>query len=217
VGGAAPAAPAAPQLDLDQERESARRARWGAVLLGGGQLVTAVVFAVLADGVGSMIRFAADHPASEEVPPGAGQVAAATVGSSIVSPLSLIGLILLLVWFHRAVSNGRALGYRPPREPAFAVASWFIPIVNLWWPYESLRESVGAHDGSTRALLLRWWITYLVAGFVGFVGAPLVAVWRPLGLAVAAGVVAVVVVEVRLTWRVLDQVLASHVAAGAAR
>ena len=178
--------------------------------MGAGQVLSIVVFAVIVDGLAKMVRFGLDNPASDEVPPGVGQMAAASTASALISPLSLIGIVLLLIWLHRAVTNGVALGHRGPREPALAVVAWFIPIVNFWWPYESLRECVRPTDVRTRALIKRWWLTYLAAGFGFLVVTPVVALSLPVGVVLGAGAVAVIVHEVRLTLRVADAVLADH-------
>lgn len=198
------------QLDLAKERDTARQAQKAAWLIAVGQLLAIAVFAVMADGIVKMVRFSIENPSSEEVPPGLGQLMTASVGSALLSPLTLTGMILVLIWFHRAVTNGIALGIRPPREPAVAVASWFIPIVNFWWPYESLRDCVRADDTATRACIKRWWLVYLAMGFGGLVASPLIVAWLPLGLLVGAGAVAAAVYEARLLHEVVARVLTSH-------
>ena len=201
----------ASRLDLAKEHDSARQVRWAAWLIGLGQLAALVVFSVMAHGFVEVIRFSIDHPSSDDVPPGVSQLIGASTMSTLVSPLSLIGLVMVLIWFHRAVTNGIALGYRQPREPALAVVSWFIPIVNFWWPYESLRECVGPNAVATRALIKRWWLVYLAAAF-GLLLVPAAVLWLPLLVVLAAGAVALVVYEVRLLQRLVASVLADHTA-----
>ena len=213
----APAARAAPAVDLVKEADSVRHVRWAVWAIAAGQLLSFVVFGVMANGVVKIIRYASENPYSNDVPDGMGQVMAASSASALVSPLSLIGLVLLLVWFHRAITNGIALGYRAPREPVLAVISWFIPIVNFWWPYESLRECVSPNDADTRALIKRWWLLYLAAAFGWLLVVPLVALWLPLGLAAGAAAIALVVYEAMLTQRMVASVLASHTAIAPAR
>ena len=200
----------ATQLDLAKERDSGRQARWAVWLIGAGRLLGGVLFAVMADGFVRMVRFGIENPSSDEVPPGMAQLMVASMGSAVASPLSLVGMAFLLIWFHRAVANGVALGHKPPREPVLAVASWFIPIVNFWWPYESLRECVSEHDAATRALIKRWWIVYLATAFGLLFRSPVVAVWLPLSIPVATVGVALVVYEVSLARRVVSAILADH-------
>jgi hypothetical protein len=196
-------------LDLDKERDAGRQVRWAAWMIAAGHLLTVVSFAVMALGLAEVIRFAVENPSSDEVPPGSGVIVGAFVGSALASPLGLLGLVLLLIWLHRAVGNGISLGFPAPREPAMAVVSWFIPVVNFWWPYESLRECVDPHDTATRALIKRWWVVYLGAGF-GFLVTPLAVLWTPLIAVVGAGAVGLVIYEARLLQQVVESVLASH-------
>lgn len=88
---------------------------------------------------------------------------------------------------HRACRNQRAfLDRRPRYSPGWAVGGWFIPLVNLVYPYlvmadiwknssvaaregpEASRRSAGAPAG----LVIAWWTLYLSRGFSGgFAGA----------------------------------------------
>jgi hypothetical protein len=50
-------------------------------------------------------------------------------------------IVIFLMWLHRAYRNLPALGAPKPRfSPSGAVWAWFIPILNLWRPYQILRE-----------------------------------------------------------------------------
>ncbi|MBW3615741.1 MAG: DUF4328 domain-containing protein, partial [Actinobacteria bacterium] len=46
--------------------------------------------------------------------------------------------------------RSREAGDTDPRDSTLAVISWFIPIVSLWWPYESLRDCVPSDATPTR-------------------------------------------------------------------
>jgi hypothetical protein len=97
---------------------------------------------------------------------------------------SLFAMIMFLVWLHSATKNVRAFGrYGLKFTPAWAVVSWFIPIVSMFAPYQSVSEiwrasepeSVGVDrtDWVTQrvpSLVGVWWGAYLVSGFIGMLG-----------------------------------------------
>lgn len=94
----------------------------------------------------------------------------------------LVAAVLFLLWFYRACADGRALGLPARREPGVATASFVIPVVNLWWPYQSTCDLLPA-DHPARRHVLRWWLLWLVGGTVA-------------SIAVIAGAV----VSARLGW-----------------
>jgi hypothetical protein len=90
-----------------------------------------------------------------------------------LAPLNLLALafgVITLVWQHHAATTARALGYPARRTPGWGVAFWFIPIVNLWMPYQALRDCLPP-DHPARRTLLTGWLCYTllvpvwVAGF----------------------------------------------------
>lgn len=92
------------------------------------------------------------------------------------------GLVLFMVWIHRAHKNLRALGADCLRfSPGWAVGYFFIPIV--WWfkPYQVTKEIWKASDPTLAdahplgwmtapgaAILKFWWAAWLVDTWVGF-------------------------------------------------
>lgn len=49
------------------------------------------------------------------------------------------------------------------RSPGMHVASWFIPIVSLWFPFQNMRDLWRVHVGaSARGLLGWWWALWIV-------------------------------------------------------
>ena len=83
--------------------------------------------------------------------------------------------IVWLVWQHRSQSNLRAVGTVGLRfSPGWAVGWWFVPIANLWKPFQTVRElhkaSAGADRWSvtpTSALIGWWWAAWLIQGVAG--------------------------------------------------
>lgn len=109
-------------------------------------------------------------------------------GESLASPeiwsfrvlLGLAALTTAVVvsrWIYRANSNARALGAREMAfTPGGAVGWYFVPIANLWKPYQAMREIWKASAGPlgwqrrpVSALLPCWWLLALVG--------PLTAGW----------------------------------------
>ena len=89
---------------------------------------------------------------------------------------------LFLVWLHRAYKNLRALGVRTEQSPGWVVGSWFIPILNLFRPYQSVKEAWIKSDpgvdfsggfaqpgpqANPATLVGFWWGFWLFSNFVG--------------------------------------------------
>lgn len=161
AAGGAPTPSTGPVLKLDDERASAQRARWGLVIAAISQVLVLPLYAVMISSVVTTFRDAVEHPyVTHSTSTTGGAVSSLT---SLVGLGNIVGLILLLLWFHRAVTNGAALGFPGPRSTGIAIASFFIPIVNFWWPYESLRDSVPPFDLEVRRAVKRWWVLWIVS------------------------------------------------------
>lgn len=102
---------------------------------------------------------------------------------AMVQGLLLPGIgLCFLVWTYRLSKNLRALGVTGVRNaPAWAVAYFFIPILNLYRPYQVFREiwqasdpdpaaRVGRawRDGSSPALLGFWWASDVLANTMAY-------------------------------------------------
>ena len=89
--------------------------------------------------------------------------------------LYLFTVVIFGVWIVRANKNVRALGASDPRiTPGWAVGYFFIPILNLWRPYQAMKDLWRAsHNpaswGVTAAgpVLPIWWALWLISGFLG--------------------------------------------------
>lgn len=94
--------------------------------------------------------------------------------------LILMTFIALILWLHRAYGNLHRLHRTPaPKHEAGAAGwSWFVPILNLWYPFQIMKEVwyltqrytqadsawVYKRDGS---LIGGWWLLHLVGFFAG--------------------------------------------------
>jgi hypothetical protein len=83
-----------------------------------------------------------------------------------------------LVWLHRAYANLRLMGTeRSDYTPGWAVGYWFIPILNLFRPYQITKEvwlrsagrnAVESIKGLPPAAILSWWWgVYLISNLLG--------------------------------------------------
>lgn len=102
-------------------------------------------------------------------------------GSSLLQILTWIGIgqiatrvsliVLFCFWINRTCKNGWLLD--PPKmktSPAWAVGYYFIPVLQLWKPFTSMREirdaSYGRRDKLSATLPL-WWVFWLALMFIG--------------------------------------------------
>lgn len=85
----------------------------------------------------------------EGIPPGA---AAANdwrvrVLSGIQLVIVLMAFVAFVQWFYRAYGNAHRLPRaKPAYSPSIAVWCWFIPVINLWYPYRIMVE-IGHYFG----------------------------------------------------------------------
>jgi hypothetical protein len=78
--------------------------------------------------------------------------------------------VVVAVWVYNAAAFTRSAGLPARRDPGLALASFFIPIVNFWWPYQSVRDTLPPGH-PTRRRVLRWWLLFLAAQLSVTVGA----------------------------------------------
>jgi hypothetical protein len=109
--------------------------------------------------------------------------------SPLVGLLSIAAVVIACMWQYRAASAARALGFPATHSPGWGVGSWFVPIVNLWMPYQAIRDCLPPDDPNRR-LVLRWWLTLLAAGWLS-TGAG-VAAFFSTGVALGFGIPAAV-------------------------
>jgi hypothetical protein len=86
----------------------------------------------------------------------------------------LVTAVLWLLWLHRAYRNLTLVGSQATdRTPGWVVGCWFVPILNLVFPYFVMHElwvrsatgnvHAAASVDDPPALMLWWWVTYLLA------------------------------------------------------
>jgi Domain of unknown function (DUF4328) len=88
--------------------------------------------------------------------------------------LFLITAIVFGRWIYFAQKNLRELGARYLRfGPGWSVGVFFIPLLNLWAPYQAMRDLVKASRNprvwyleDTPVLIIIWWILWLLTQFI---------------------------------------------------
>lgn len=84
-------------------------------------------------------------------------------------------IILFAMWIYRANFNARSLGAQNMKfTPGWSVGYYFIPFLNLWRPYQAMKEIWKASknptswEGEDRGTILPWWwFFFLIAGMFG--------------------------------------------------
>lgn len=87
----------------------------------------------------------------------------------------IVSGILILKWIYRANYNARQLGAtRMVFTPGWSIGWYFIPIANLWKPYQAMKEiwkaSTNPLDWNTQSvssMLHWWWFFWIVSGLFG--------------------------------------------------
>jgi hypothetical protein len=123
--------------------------------------------------------------------------------------IALAAIVVTLIWQHRAASAARALGFPTTHSPGWGVGSWFVPIINLWFPYQAIRDCLPPGDPN-RGRVLQWWLAYMVAGLVG--AGAFIAAFFSSGVAVALSIPAAALWLVVLTFapRVVTSIVVAH-------
>ena len=89
--------------------------------------------------------------------------------------VAITTIILFAMWIYRANFNARSLGAQNMKfTPGWSVGYYFIPFLNLWRPYQAMKEIWKASKNPTSweseergAILPWWWFLFLVAGMFG--------------------------------------------------
>jgi hypothetical protein len=121
-------------------------------------------------------------------------------GSAALASVSYLLLLVdagvyvaLLIWQFRAAKTAQLLYLPAQHSPGLGVGSWFIPVVNLWFPYQAIRDSLPPED-SGRSAVSRMWsyfilgrVTNLVTTVLAFTGSPIGFVFAAVTLGLTTG------------------------------
>lgn len=195
-----------PAIQIAEERTAARWAKaglaWGGPALG--------VFTIAA---AFQWRWIAEHwdeitAAGNTVESRNGNNGAAIVGQMALLVV-LAAVILFMIWFYRAAQLAASSGLTARRSPGLATASFVIPIVNFWWPYQSTRDLLPEnHPG--QQLVKRWWALY-IGCTIGVFAVFGTAFTGAAALAIATGVTVVLALLAAVTARnVVSEIADAH-------
>lgn len=202
----APAAPAAyhhdPYHATRAREQCGRYGRWLRYAMVGNALYALVSYGLIA---------ALFHDVSHEflVGPGGGsRFSGRFVAIQLAwMPLGFLGLAftaILIAWIYHAGEFADAMGWPAARSRTLGAFSVLIPVVNLWWPYEAIRDAYP--PGADHEALLRWWLSYLIVPFVTFLAVFVVAIVGTtpvLWITIAAAAVCTTI-PVTLGWKLID-------------
>jgi hypothetical protein len=96
---------------------------------------------------------------------------------SLVSLGLLAVEVFFFIWQYRAATVARSLRYSALHSPGWGVGCWFVPVVNLWMPYQAIRDCLPSGHARRRQVLYTW-LLFLLTGFlvparlVAQIGAP---------------------------------------------
>jgi hypothetical protein len=104
----------------------------------------------------------------------------------VASAIGIAAQVLLLVWQYRSARAAGALGYPASHSPGWGVVWWFIPVVNLWMPYQAIRDLLPPGNAHRRTVLQWWWLLLVSVAWNGATG--VAVIWAtPLHVALLAG------------------------------
>jgi hypothetical protein len=95
--------------------------------------------------------------------------------AAVVNLVALFACIIVVGrWIYRASVNAHAVSSEMTISPGWAVGWYFVPIANLFKPYQAMREIWMAshfrgnwHDEPTPQLLVGWWALWIVTNILG--------------------------------------------------
>ena len=83
--------------------------------------------------------------------------------------VTVVSGILILRWVHRANWNVRAMGESLRFTPGWAVGWFFVPVMNIWRPYQVVKEiwvasfrAIAMQGSAASGIVGLWWFLWLV-------------------------------------------------------
>lgn len=116
--------------------------------------------------------------------------------------------IVLLIWLLAASQASHRLGIPAVRSAGWAAAGFLVPVVNLWFPYQGVRD-LFAPDDPHRVVAGRWWLFH-IGGTVISLLFVLTYLTSTAVAAVLAGVAAMSTIMAGMTVYALPQAALDH-------
>jgi len=205
---ALPPPPETAAATLSRESGVARAARIAALATAVAMPIQLIVSAVLLSQMADVFRkiFSKAH---HDVTPSFRVNPFLSLASNVTSLVTFAALIVTLVWVHAAATTAARIRIPARRSPGWAVGGFLIPVVNLWWPYQSVCDLFPAGHPARR-VVARWWALYLCATFTPVIALAVAFASVPAALALGT-VAAALYVGAALTLRqVIAMSLTTH-------
>ncbi len=122
-----------------------------------------------------ILRFAfAYYEASGQTAETEGDLSMVAASVGLLFALSFVGCVILTaMWLHQANANLHAAGIEMVFSPSWAWGWYFIPVANLFKPYQAMREiwneshrTPDTFAGNDQALLQTWWGCWIVGNIL---------------------------------------------------
>ena len=84
--------------------------------------------------------------------------------------ISIVWLLLMIIWAWRATNNLEHWNKNPKWGKGWAIAGWFIPIGNLFIPYQVVRDAwklAPSKDSNSQATRNNWWLVSFISYWIG--------------------------------------------------
>lgn len=206
-------------LSAARSQSSRKMARWGLITVAATQVLIVVTFTFLLTGFATFDFASSTSANGSDTGPSALGGVFLVIGFIASIPLQFtpyVAIILLLIWTYRIAQDAAGLGIPARRSPGWAIGGWLIPIVNLWFPYESICDAL---PRERRPKILRWWLLYILGSaapaVLGVVALPFIFTGIP-ALVFVIGFIGLIVISVlqvlQLRWgfEVADQIDEGH-------
>ena len=137
--------------------------------------LTAVVFTAL-EVIEVPLAFAAQDVYLDAADRGESAMDVWTSYDTIALPygvLGLVGFVVTCLWLYRVRTDAdiRHPEATHARRKGWAWAGWLVPVVNLWFPFQIVRDVLKAFRASApTALLGWWWALYLLTNVSSVIG-----------------------------------------------
>jgi len=186
-------------LDIVGGRKAADRAGTAFAVQGACAAAIAFVYPLTFASFFHAIQRSADTDRPVSGFPGGSSFALGSGAAQLAGLASLVCTVVIVIWASKATTNARALGRATTHSPGWAIAGWFVPIINFWYPYQVVRDLL-PEGHPARPLVARWWALYLAGTFLIFLpigvgiglgsGAGALAAILPAAAALTAGLTA---------------------------
>lgn len=146
---------------LESERSAARWARLAMLWGGPAQALATFTSALLLRDFADDFRRALESDGEVR-----GLADSGGAGLNLLNQLASLAFlaagVLFLFWFYRSCTLAREAGLPARRSTGLALASWIIPVINWWWPYQSTVDTLPRHHPG-QPQVLRWWLLWIGA------------------------------------------------------